>query len=72
MSDRESRPEQATSEFERLSEKTGGENPVSEFRYLLARNRKYWMLPIIISLLMVGGLLILAGTTAGPLIYALF
>jgi len=72
MPDRESRAEKAPSEFEQLAEKTGSENPVSEFRHLLARNRKYWMLPIIISLLMVGGLLILAASTAGPLIYALF
>jgi hypothetical protein len=72
MSDRDARPERTPSEFERLAEKRGGENPISEFRYLLARNRKYWMVPIIVSLLLVGGLLMLAATTAGPLIYALF
>jgi hypothetical protein len=72
MADRETRPERASSEFERLAEKRSGENPISEFRYLLARTRKYWMVPIILSLLLVGGLLMLAATTAGPLIYALF
>lgn len=72
MSERESRSERASSEFERLAEKRAGEGPLSEFRYLLTHNRKYWMIPIILSLLLVGGLLILAATTAGPLIYALF
>jgi uncharacterized protein DUF5989 len=72
MSDRESRSEQPASEFERLAEQRRGEGFFSEFRYLLTRNRKYWMIPIIISLVMMGGFLILAGTTAAPLIYALF
>jgi hypothetical protein len=72
MSDRDSRSERAPSEFERLAEKQGREGFVSEFRYLLTRNRKYWMIPIIISLVMMGGFLILATTTAAPLIYALF
>jgi hypothetical protein len=72
MSDHESQPERAPSEFERLARERGGDGFVSEFRYLLARNRKYWMIPVIISLVMMGGFLILAGTTAAPLIYALF
>jgi hypothetical protein len=72
MPDREPQRAGGSSDFERLAEQAGGENPVSEFRYLLSRNRKYWMLPIILSLLLVGGLLILAGTGAAPLIYALF
>jgi hypothetical protein len=72
MSDRDSRSERAPSEFERLAEKQRREGFVGEFRYLLTRNRKYWMIPIIISLVMMGGFLILATTTAAPLIYALF
>lgn len=60
--------------FERLagSERTAGEGAFSEFRYLLRRNRKYWMLPIVLALLAVGGLIVLGGTAAAPLIYALF
>jgi hypothetical protein len=45
---------------------------VSELRYLLGRNRKYWMLPIVLALLGVAGLIVLGGTAAAPLIYALF
>ena len=61
-------------EFERLadSQGAGSGGTVSEFRYLLSRNRKYWMVPIILALIAVGGLLVLGGTAAAPLIYALF
>ena len=41
-------------------------------RYLSAR-KKLWLLPLIITLLVIGGLLILAQTTAlAPLIYTIF
>jgi hypothetical protein len=60
--------------FERLmsSQDVGSRGPVSELRYLLGRNRKYWMLPIVLALLGVAGLIVLGGTAAAPLIYALF
>ena len=45
---------------------------VSEFVYLLAHNRKWWLAPIIIVLLLVGVLLILGGTGIAPFIYTLF
>ena len=50
--------------------KSGG--PLSEFAYFLRRSRKWWMTPIIAMLLLVGALLVMAGTAVGPLIYALF
>ena len=70
MPEQESRSEA----FERLTstEDAGSGGAVSEFRYLLSRNRKYWMVPIVLALLAVGGLLVLGGTVAAPLIYALF
>ena len=46
--------------------------PLAEFAYFLRRSRKWWMAPIIGMLLLVGVLLVMAGTAAGPLIYALF
>lgn len=60
--------------FEQLAsaEKAAAGGAVSEFRYLVARNRRYWMVPIVLALLAVGGLLVLGGTAAAPLIYALF
>lgn len=55
--------------FEELSEES---NILSEFLEFLKHNKKFWMLPIIIILLLFGLLIILGGTSAAPFIYALF
>ena len=46
---------------------------IREFvRFLLAR-RKYWLMPVLVLLLIVGGLLVLAqGSVVAPFIYTLF
>ena len=44
----------------------------SEFIEYLANNKKWWLTPIIVVLLMVGGLIPLGGTAAAPFIYTLF
>ena len=61
-------------EFERLSRKAGrgASGPLAEFWYFLGRSRKWWMAPILLMLLLVGTLLVMAGTAVGPFIYALF
>jgi hypothetical protein len=42
------------------------------FRFLLGR-KKYWLLPVIFVLLIMGGLLVLAqGSVLAPFIYTLF
>ena len=51
------------------------EKPVSlgrEIVEMLKHNKKYWMIPIIIVLLLFGVLLILGTTGAAPFIYTLF
>jgi hypothetical protein len=58
--------------FEKRAEKAGRSGPLAEFSYFLRRSRKWWMTPIIAMLLLVGALLVMAGTAVGPLIYALF
>ena len=60
--------------FEAQAEAAGrrGSGPLAEFAYFLRRSRKWWMTPIIAMLLLVGVLLVMAGTAVGPLIYALF
>lgn len=45
---------------------------VGEFVAMLKQNKKYWLLPIIVALLLVGVLIILGGTSAAPFIYTLF
>ena len=50
----------------------GRSGVVGEFWEFLRTNKKWWLTPIIIALLLVGGLLILGSTAAAPFIYTLF
>ena len=45
---------------------------VSEFIGFLKANKKWWLAPIIISILLLGLLVFLGGTAAAPFIYTLF
>jgi hypothetical protein len=45
---------------------------LSEIWYFIRRNKKWWLIPLIIPLLVMGAFMILAGTGAAPLIYTLF
>jgi hypothetical protein len=43
-----------------------------EFWDFLKQNKKWWLLPALIMLLLLGVFVVLAGTGAGPFIYTLF
>jgi hypothetical protein len=59
------------SSFEKLAkERRGG--LVSEFLAYLRQSRKWWLLPILLALLVLGALVFLGGTGAAPFIYTLF
>jgi hypothetical protein len=45
---------------------------IAEFLYFLAQNKKWWLLPILVVMGLVGILVLLAGTGAAPFIYTLF
>jgi len=45
---------------------------VGEFTAFLKENKKWWLAPIIISILGLGLLVMLGGTAAAPFIYTLF
>ena len=45
---------------------------VREFYLLIRHNKKYWMLPLLIIFLLVGLLVITAGSSSAPFIYRLF
>jgi Family of unknown function (DUF5989) len=45
---------------------------IGEFWRFLRHNKKWWLIPIIATLLLVAVLILLAGTGAGPLVYTLF
>ncbi len=46
---------------------------IKEFLYFLKIRKKYWLLPIIIVLVLFGGLIILSqGSAIAPFIYTIF
>lgn len=46
---------------------------LAEFYRYLVQRKKYWMIPVFLFLLLVGGLLVIAhGSAVAPLIYTLF
>lgn len=45
---------------------------VGEFWDFLKHNKKWWLTPIIVVMLLVGVLVVLGGTAAAPFIYTLF
>jgi Family of unknown function (DUF5989) len=57
--------------FDELKDQ-GRSSLVSEFMYFLGQNKKWWLLPILIVMGLVGVLVLLAGTGAAPFIYTLF
>ena len=50
----------------------GRQGIVAEFWEFLKDNKKWWLAPIIISILGLGALVLLGGTAAAPFIYTLF
>jgi hypothetical protein len=63
--------EKASSTFER---EAATKRPpfVVEFWQFLSQNKKWWLLPICVILLLFSVLMLLGGTAAAPFIYTLF
>jgi len=45
---------------------------MGEFWYFLRHNKKWWLTPIVLAMLLLSVLIFLAATGAAPLIYTLF
>jgi len=43
-----------------------------EFVEFLAANKKWWLAPIVLAVLLIGALVVLGGSAAAPFIYTLF
>jgi hypothetical protein len=56
------------------SEPDLGKNPgfLRDLACFMLQNKKWWLIPIVIVLLLMGVLLALGGTSAAPFIYTLF
>ena len=61
----------AKDEFQRLVKQ---ESPglLREFWDFLRYNKKWWLLPILVTLLLLGAFVLLTGTAFAPFIYTLF
>jgi len=72
MTNTEEAPEQEISE--EFSRRAGETSPgiIREFWDFILFNKKWWLAPVILSLLVLGALIFLGGTAAAPFIYTLF
>ncbi len=61
----------SSSEFERQADEAQM-GLLTEFALFLRENKKWWLTPIILTLILFGFLVFLAGTTGLPWIYAVF
>jgi hypothetical protein len=61
-----------TSEFEKAAAEHQGESLLAEFWAFLKYNKKWWLLPIVIVMLLLSVLIYLAMSPAAPFIYTLF
>jgi hypothetical protein len=61
-----------TSDFEKTAAEHQDESLLSEFWAFLKQNKKWWLLPIMIVMLLLGVLIFLSSTAAAPFIYTLF
>lgn len=59
-------------EFERSASKGSGPGLLQELWGFMKENKRWWLLPILIVLLLFGLLIMLSGTGAAPFIYTLF
>ena len=58
-------------DFEELGA-SGRRSIVGEFWDFLKHNKKWWLLPMLVVILGLGGLILLGGTALAPFIYTLF
>ena len=59
-------------EFERAASEAPRGGVVGELWYFVRTNKKWWLVPILLFMLLFGGLMMLSGTALAPFIYTLF
>jgi hypothetical protein len=64
--------EQPQSDFEKAATEQPRGGLLRELWGFLAQNKKWWLLPILIMLLVFGLLILLSGSGLAPFIYTLF
>jgi hypothetical protein len=69
MADRE---EQSGNDFAEQAASDARNSLLREFVEFLSEHKKWWLAPVIASILLLGALVLLGGTAAAPFIYTLF
>lgn len=64
--------EQNQNDFEKTAEEQAETGFFGELWEFLRENKKWWLIPILIVLLLFGLLILLSGTGVAPFIYTLF
>ena len=64
--------DQKLSKFEQAAAEQPSRGFASELWSFMKENKKWWLLPLIIALLIFAGLIFLSGTGVAPFIYTLF
>jgi hypothetical protein len=59
-------------EFEQMAKQQQEVSFLGEIWLLIREKKKYWLVPIIVVLLLLGVLVLLSGTAVAPFIYTLF
>ena len=59
-------------EFERAASENRNQGLLGELWGFMRQNKKWWLLPILVVLLLFGFLIVLSGTGLAPFIYTLF
>jgi hypothetical protein len=70
MADDDQGPGKGQSKFEKVDAKNA--SLVSEILGFLGKNKKWWLLPIMATFLVIGVLVLLSTTAAAPFIYTFF
>ena len=58
--------------FEQMARNRSESSFLGELWTLIRQKKKYWLVPIILVLLLLGVLVLLSGTAVAPFIYTLF
>jgi hypothetical protein len=64
-------PNGSANDFQHQAEQ-GSSNLLSELLGFLRENRKWWLIPVVVALLLIGLLVVLGGTAVAPFIYTLW
>jgi len=64
--------EKKKSEFEKAAAEGGQQGILGETWSFIRENKKWWLLPIVLVLIIFGALVLLSGSAVAPFIYTLF